>query len=122
MKHRKGGTSGRDFSIFVQEVAGLAGGGVVLNVGSAITGPEVLLKAVSMASNVGAPPAGIVTANFDMRAAKPEDTHDPDQPKYYFRDVKSVVTRIPEAYGGRGYMVEGHFRDSVPALYDLLTR
>ena len=117
----KGGASGRDFGIFANEVTKLAGGGVVLNVGSAVTGPEVLLKAVSIAANVGKPPTGIVTGNLDLRAATPEDTDDPEQAKYYYRDVKSTVTRIPRAFGGRGYMVQGHFRDSIPALYDMLT-
>ncbi len=118
----KGGCSGRDFGIFANEVCGLADGGVVLNVGSAITGPEVLLKTVSMAGNIGRPPNGLVTANFDLRSGRPEDIVDPSRPVYYYRDIKSVVTRIPQAFGGEGHMVEGNFLDSVPALYDLLTR
>ena len=118
----KGGTSARDFGIFAQEVTRLAGGGVVLNVGSAVTGPEVLLKTVSMAANVGKPPTGLITANFDLRAGGSDDIIDPSQARYYYRDIKSVVTRIPEAFGGRGYMVEGNFLDSLPALHDLLTR
>lgn len=118
----KGGCSGRDFGIFAQEVTKLAGGGVVLNVGSAITGPEVLLKTVSMAGNVGKPPIGLITANFDLRSGRPEDISDPSRAVYYYRDIKSIVTRIPQAFGGKGFMVEGNFLDSVPALYDLLTR
>ena len=118
----KGGTSGRDFGIFAHAVCGLAGGGVVLNVGSAVTGPEVLLKTVSMAANIGKPPEGLITANFDLRAAGPEDIVYPGQHKYYYRDIKSVVTRIPQAFHGKGYMVAGNFLDSIPALYDLLTR
>ena len=41
---------------------------------------------------------------------------------YYFRDQKSVVTRIPQAFGGRGFMVEGDFLQSVPALWEMLVR
>jgi hypothetical protein len=49
----KGGCSGRDFLIYANEIAKLTEGGVVLNIGSAVTGPEVLLKAVSIAANTG---------------------------------------------------------------------
>ena len=74
----KGGCSGRDFLIFTDEVTRLADGGVVLNIGSAVTGPEVLLKAVSMAANVGAPPTGLVTADFDLgRKARPDAAKTP---------------------------------------------
>ncbi|MCK5442790.1 MAG: hypothetical protein KAJ23_12945, partial [Maribacter sp.] len=45
----KGGCSGRDFLIYTNEIAQLENGGVILNVGSAVTGPEVFLKAASMA-------------------------------------------------------------------------
>lgn len=118
----KGGTSGRDFGIYTQEVARLAGGGVALNIGSAVTGPEVLLKAVSMAANVGKPPRGLVTANFDLRSGGDNPLSHPSQPTHYYRDLKSVVLRIPEAFGGRGHMIEGNFLDSMPALHDLLVR
>jgi hypothetical protein len=118
----KGGTSGRDLAIFAQEVTRLRDGGVILNIGSAVTGPEVLLKTVSMAANIGMPPMGLVTANFDLRTGSPEDIRDPSQHKFYFREIKSTVTRIPQAFEGRGYMVAGNFLDSIPALHDLLTR
>ena len=118
----KGGTSGRDFSIYTQEVTRLAGGGVALNIGSAVSGPEVLLKAVSMAANVGKPARELVTANFDLRSGGPNPLSHPSQPTHYYRDLKSVVLRIPEAFGGRGYMIEGNFLDTMPALHDLLVR
>ncbi|NLH17531.1 MAG: hypothetical protein GX455_13230 [Phycisphaerae bacterium] len=116
----KGGCSGRDFLIFADEVTRLAGGGVVLNIGSAVTGPEVLLKAVSMAANIGAPPKGLVTADFDLRPQGPkgcgEDTH-----PYYYRDQKSVVTRVPEAFGGRGEYVQGDQKLTFVRLFQKLT-
>jgi len=99
------------------EVAKLTEGGVVLNVGSAVTGPEVLLKAVSMAANVGCVPHGIVTADFDLRAHEPRQMTDEAAQCYYFRDQKSVVTRIPEAFGGRGLYIQGDQKQTIPFLY-----
>ena len=112
----KGGVSGIDFGIFAAHVSELAGG-VALNIGSSVQGPEVLLKAVSMAANVGRPPEGLVTASFDMRPVVAGDAEDERAYTYYFRDHKSVVRRIPEAFGGRGYYVQGDHLDTVPALY-----
>ncbi|MBN1817729.1 MAG: hypothetical protein JW828_10240 [Sedimentisphaerales bacterium] len=113
----KGGCSGRDFLIFVEQVAQLRQGGVVLNIGSAVTGPEVLLKAVSMAANVGRAPAGLVTADFDLRPHDPEQMTDEQTPGYYFRDQKSIVTRIPKAFDGRGYYLCGDQKQTLPLLY-----
>ncbi len=118
----KGGCSGRDFGIYCAEVAKLTGGGVVLNVGSAVTGPEVFLKACAMSANVGKKPEGIVTANFDMREVDPTAVSDERKASYYFRDNKSVVTRIPEAFNGKGYYVQGDHLLTVPALYQQLVR
>lgn len=113
----KGGCSGRDFLIYTNEICKLTKGGVVLNIGSAVTGPEVLLKAVSMAANVGNVPHGILTADFDLREHKPPQMTDEAAQGYYFRDQKSVVTRIPEAFGGKGLYVQGDQKQTVPLLY-----
>lgn len=115
-----GGTSGRDFAIFAATVEKLESGGVIINVGSAVTGPEVILKSVSMASNVGHPPKGIVTADFDMRPVLFEEARDESKYSYYFRNAKSVVTRIPEAFGGKGFYICGNQMETVPALYQLI--
>jgi len=115
----KGGTSARDFLLFVNEVAGMAQGGVVLNVGSAVTGPEVLLKAVSMAANTGKAPDGLVTADFDLRAPQPADA-DGFVEGYYYRDQKSVVNRIPRAFRGTGHYIHGDQRKTIPLLYQKL--
>ncbi len=118
----KGGCSGRDFLIFCAEVEKLAeGGGVYLNVGTSVTGPEVFLKAVSMAANVGRPPRGLTTASFDIRVADPGDADNERAAGYYCRDIKSVVVRIPEAFGGRGFYIQGDHLATVPAFYQLLT-
>lgn len=116
----KGGCSGRDFLIYTQEVTRLTAGGVILNVGSAVTGPEVLLKAVSMAANTGAVPRGLVTADFDLRDYAPEKMTDEADTHYYFRDQKSVVTRIPDAFEGIGYYVQGNQVETIPLLYALI--
>lgn len=113
----KGGCSGRDFLLYSNEVCKLTKGGVVLNIGSAVTGPEVLLKAVSMAANVGNVPRGILTADFDLREHNPRQMADEASQGYYFRDQKSVVTRIPEAFGGRGLYIQGDQKQTIPLLY-----
>lgn len=113
----KGGCSGRDFLIYTNEICRLTRGGVVLNIGSAVTGPEVLLKAVSMAANVGSVSHGIFTADFDLRGHDARQMTDEAAPGYYFRDQKSVVTRIPEAFGGRGLYIQGDQKQTIPLLY-----
>jgi len=113
----KGGCSGRDFLIFAYEVAKFTNGGVFLNIGSAVTGPEVFLKAVSMAANVGNAPTNIVTADFDLRDYSPEQMTDEFSQGYYFRDQKSVVTRIPQAFAGKGYYIQGDQKQTIPLLY-----
>jgi hypothetical protein len=113
----KGGCSGRDFLLYTNEVANLTRGGVILNIGSAVTGPEVLLKAVSMAANVGGVPQGILTADFDLRAHEAAQMTDESAPGYYFRDQKSVVARIPQAFGGRGLYIPGDQKTTFPLLY-----
>ena len=116
----KGGCSGRDFLIYTQEVAKLMKGGVILNIGSAVTGPEVFLKAASMAGNVQLTPTDILTANFDLRQYKPETATNESSVGYYFRDQKSIVTRIPQAYGGKGFYIEGNQILTIPYLYQQL--
>lgn len=113
----KGGCSGRDFLIFVNEITKLGDGGVFLNIGSAVQGPEVVLKAVSMAANRGKAPHNIFTADIDFRPYAPENMTDESTPEYYYRDQKSIVTRVPEAFDGRGVYVQGDQRQIFPVLY-----
>jgi hypothetical protein len=116
----KGGCSGRDFLIYTDIVGKLINGGVILNIGSAVTGPEVFLKAASMTGNVGLVPKNIVTANFDIRPYNPETATNEATAGYYFRDQKSIVTRIPDAFGGEGHYIQGNQLDTVPMLYKKL--
>jgi len=113
----KGGCSGRDFLIFTNEIAGLTDGGVVLNIGSAVTGPVVLLKAVSIAANTGSVPNGILTADFDLRDRNAGEMSDESSQSYYFRDQKSVVTRIPQSFAGKGFYIQGNQKQTFPLLY-----
>jgi len=113
----KGGCSGRDFLIYTNQIAGLTDGGVVLNIGSAVTGPEVLLKAVSIAANTGNIPNGILTADFDLRDRNPDEMSGESSQSYYFRDQKSVVTRIPQAFAGKGFYIQGNQKQTFPLLY-----
>ena len=116
----KGGCSGRDFLIFTQEVTKLANGGVVLNIGSAVTGPEVFLKAFSMASNIGKKPNNIIAADFDLREHQPGKMTDEAAQCYYFRDQKSIVTRVPQAFNGKGFYVLGNQKMTIPLLYKMI--
>jgi len=113
----KGACSATDFLILTQMITKLTDGGVILNIGTAVTGPEVLLKAFSMAANVGKVPDNIITADFDLRIHNPKDMTDESAQCYYFRDQKSVVTRIPQAFGGKGYYVQGDQKQTIPLLY-----
>jgi hypothetical protein len=120
----KGGTSARDFLIYTEHVSGFAsGGGVLLNVGTAVMGPEVLLKAVSMVANEGHPPKGIVTGDFDIRPFVFQDeVRDEGQYYYYLRDQKTIATRLPRVFEGAGHYIEGDQVETVPAFYQVLMR
>ena len=113
----KGGCSGRDFLIFTHQLSRFTQSGVFLNIGSAVTGPEVLLKSVSMAANVGCQPKGMITADFDLRPFDPAAMTDEASPGYYNRHQKSIVTRIPQAFAGQGYYIQGNQLQTLPALY-----
>lgn len=116
----KGGCSGRDFLIYTQEISRLSEGGVILNIGSAVTGPEVLLKAVSMAANTGNVPRDIITADFDLRNHDALAMNDEAAQGYYYRDQKSIVTRIPQAFDGKGYYIQGNQKQTFPLLYKMI--
>jgi len=110
-----GWASGQDFKIFVQGVSELEGG-VFLNFGSAVIGPEVFLKAVSISRNLGSPLRVFTTANFDLKPLP--DYRRPlgeDEVDYYYRPRKNIVNR-PVALGGQGYHISGDHRDTLPAL------
>jgi hypothetical protein len=92
-----------DFQLFCSLVAGLDGGGVYLNVGSAVVMPEVFLKAVSAVRNLGWPLGNFTTVNLDFLQ--------------HYRPRVNVVER-PHAggAGGRGYALTGHHEIMLPLL------
>ncbi len=111
-----GWASGQDFKIFARAVCGLEGG-VFCNFGSSVIGPEVFLKAVSIARNLGNTVKVFTTANFDLIPLG--DYRKPvgeDEPDYYYRPRKNIVNR-PVALGGRGYHITGDHRDTLSNLY-----
>ena len=111
-----GWASGQDFKIFARAVCALEGG-VFCNFGSSVIGPEVFLKALSIARNLGNTVKVFTTANFDLVPLgdyrKPVGDDDPD---YYYRPRKNIVNR-PVLLGGRGYHITGDHRDTLPGLY-----
>jgi hypothetical protein len=115
-----GGASGRDFLIFSRTVS-MLDGGVFLNIGSAVTGPEVYLKALSMARNIAKQKGGKITnfttAVFDMVDLKDwEKEDDILTPHYYFRPKKTVLIRTVKDKG-RTFYIKGDLKATVPNLY-----
>jgi hypothetical protein len=115
-----GETSYRDFLIFAENVARLEGG-VLLNFGSAIMGPEVYLKALAMARNVahqeGRKIQDIVTGVFDLVPIEGDYRRElpKSDPGYYFRPHKTILVRTVSD-GGMSYYMQGDHRATVPAL------
>jgi|SRR5436190_6493593 len=94
-----GETSLRDFRVLAATLAE-ARGAVVLNVGSAVLMPEVFLKALTVARNLGASLAGLTTVNFDQLQ--------------HYRPRVNVVERPTRAEGARGYSLTGHHEILLP--------
>jgi len=117
-----GAASYTDFLIFTQSVANLEGG-VFLNIGTAVMGPEVYLKAIAMARNAahqrGESIRRFTTAVFDLRELGDQLRREApkDDPRYYFRPYKTVLVRTV-ADGGESFYVQGDHGRTVPALYD----
>lgn len=116
-----GAASYRDFLIFAQSVCGLEGG-VLLNFGSAVMGPEVYLKALAMARNVatqeGRAIAHFTTAVFDLHDLGPDyhQERPKSDPLYYFRPQKTILVRTVQD-GGESFYVQGPHRLTFPHLY-----
>ena len=120
-----GQASYTDFLIFTQSIANLENG-VFLNFGSAVTGPEVYLKALSMARNVagreGRKISNFTTAVFDLHEIDPgEIHHEPERSNafYYYRPWKTILLRTV-ADGGCSYYIQGRHRETISALYRAL--
>jgi len=96
-----GDCSLRDFRNLTSVVATL-GGGIYLNFGSAVILPEVFLKAVSLARNLGNSVENLTTVNLDFLQ--------------HYRPLTNVVSR-PTLDTGKGYQLTGHMEIMVPLLF-----
>ncbi|PYO99346.1 MAG: hypothetical protein DMD60_01885 [Gemmatimonadetes bacterium] len=97
-----GATTHRDFKRLAASLPTLHDGGVVLNVGSAVVMPEVFLKALTVARNLGGgKPTGFTACDCDMQR--------------HYRPRVNVVER-PTLAGGRGIQLTGHHEILIPLL------
>jgi hypothetical protein len=97
-----GATTHTDFRLLAELVRRMNGGGVYLNIGSAVTLPEVFLKAVTLVRNLGHPLTDITTANFDFIQS--------------YRPLTNVVRRPTANGAGQGYSIIGHHELTLPLL------
>ncbi|MET0152994.1 MAG: hypothetical protein ABW298_10360 [Candidatus Binatia bacterium] len=95
-----GETSLRDFRILAEQVGALQNGAFV-NLGSAVILPEVFLKALSLARNVGHDVSDLFTLDMDFNR--------------HYRPLTNVVSR-PTSLGGRGMHLTGHHEIMFPLL------
>src|SRR5207245_4042893 len=97
-----GATTYRDFEPRAASRPALHDGGGVLNVGSAVVMPEVFLKALTVARNLGGgKPTGFTACDCDMQR--------------HYRPRVNVVER-PTLVGGRGIQLTGHHEILIPLL------
>ena len=97
-----GAASHRDFRLYAAMVPRLSGGGVYLNVGSAVVLPEVFLKAVSLSRNLGKPVSDFTSLNLDFARQ--------------YRAHENVLIRP----GGKPISIVGHHELTIPLLYKML--
>ncbi len=115
-----GVASYRDFLTVAHTVNQLEGG-AFLCFGSAVMGPEVYLKALSMARNVahqeGRQIAHFTTAAFDLIRIEGEFQQEAPKsnPQYYYRPWKTILVRTV-ADGGESFYVCGDHRHTLPHL------
>ena len=97
-----GATTHTDFRLLAELVRRMNGGGVYLNIGSAVLLPELFLKAVTLVRNLGQELSDITTANFDFIQS--------------YRPLTNVVRRPTAGGAGRGFAITGHHELTVPLL------
>lgn len=116
-----GCASGVDFKIFCNSIEKLENG-VFMNFGSAVTGAEVFLKALSIARNLNNSPKKLTTANFDIIPLGDYRTPvSKDHFHYYYRPRKNIVNR-PTSLGGKGFYIEGNHMETIPAFLQYITK
>jgi hypothetical protein len=120
-----GQSSYQDFLVFAHNVGRLEGG-VCLNFGSAVMGPEVYLKALAMSRNVahqeGREIRRFTTAVFDLIPIQGDTRHEAPKtdPRYYYRPWKTILARTV-ADGGESFYIQGDHRATVPHLHRAAT-
>ncbi|HEU4593827.1 MAG TPA: hypothetical protein VFS10_01575 [Pyrinomonadaceae bacterium] len=97
-----GATTHTDFRLLSEMVRRMDGGGVYLNIGSAVILPEVFLKTVTLVRNLGHTLEDFTTANFDFIQS--------------YRPLTNVVRRPTSGGAGRGFSVTGHHELTIPLL------
>lgn len=97
-----GAASHTDFKLFCAIIRELNGGGVYINLGSAVTMPEIFLKAVTVVRNLGFELQDFTTANFDFIQ--------------HYRPLTNVVRRPTANGAGRGFSITGHHEIMIPLL------
>ena len=97
-----GASSHTDFRLLAEMVRRMNGGGVYLNIGSAVTLPEVFLKCVTLVRNLGHRLTDITTANLDFIQS--------------YRPLTNVVRRPTADGAGQGYAITGHHELTIPLL------
>ncbi len=115
-----------DFLVYAESINRLENG-VFLDFGSAVTGPEVYLKALAMARNVakqeGREITHFHTAVFDLQPIDDSDGYEMTPPKsdprYYFRPWKTILARTV-ADGGISHYVRGEHKKTLPNLTKLI--
>jgi hypothetical protein len=121
-----GATSYRDFLIFAKSVQELEGG-VLLCFGTQVMGPEVFLKALSMARNVAKKKGGRVvhftSAVFDLFPICEDYRKEPKKTeyRYYFRPWKTLLVRCVADRGESFYFSTPHHL-SIPTLHNMLLK
>jgi len=97
-----GATTHTDFRLLAELVRRMNGGGVYLNIGSAVVLPEVFLKCVTLVRNLEHELNDITTANFDFIQS--------------YRPLTNVVRRPTADGAGQGYSITGHHELTIPLL------
>ncbi len=116
-----GATSYRDFLVFTEAVNRLEGG-VLLNFGTAVMGPEVYLKALAMSRNVAHQEGRVIrrftTAVFDLIPIEADTRQQAPKsdPRYYYRPWKTILVRTV-ADGGESFYISGDHRVTLPRLH-----
>ncbi len=99
-----GKTTYHDFKIFIESISKLEYG-IVLNIGCAVILPEVFLKALTIARNLGFKVENITSANFDMID--------------HYRPRENVVIR-PTSLGGKGFIIIDRHEKTIPTLHRMM--